>query len=197
MTGLEKMKNQILEEAKTSADEKIKDANAKAEGILAQAREEAEKTAERISKKSEADIANYKDRVKSSCDLKKRTAVLEAKQEMISEVLDSAFEMLKSMDEADYFAMLKKMLEKYVLPQEGEIYFSSADLEKMPESFKKEIEAIANAKGGKLTLSKEGKKIEGGFVLAYGGIEENCTFKAIFDAERDRLSDKVHEELFV
>ena len=197
MTGLEKMKNQILEEAKTSADEKIKDANAKAEGILAQAREEAEKTAERIAKKSEADIANYKDRVKSSCDLKKRTAVLEAKQEMISEVLDSAFEMLKSMDEADYFAMLKKMLEKYVLPQEGEIYFSSADLEKMPESFKKEIEAIANAKGGKLTLSKEGKKIEGGFVLAYGGIEENCTFKAIFDAERDRLSDKVHEELFV
>ena len=77
MTGLEKMKNQILEEAKTSADEKIKDANAKAEEILAAAREEAEKTAERISKKSEADIANYKDRVKSSCDLKKRTAVLE------------------------------------------------------------------------------------------------------------------------
>ena len=52
MTGLEKMKNQILEEAKTSADEKIKDANAKAEEILAAAREEAEKTAERISKKS-------------------------------------------------------------------------------------------------------------------------------------------------
>ena len=197
MTGLEKMKNQILEEAKTSADEKIKDANAKAEEILAAAREEAEKTAERISKKSEADIANYKDRVKSSCDLKKRTAVLEAKQEMISEVLDRAFEMLKSMDEAEYFGMLKKMLEKYVLPQEGEIYFSSADLEKTPESFKRDIDAVAKAKGGKLTLSKEGKRIEGGFVLAYGGIEENCTFKAIFDAERDRLSDKVHEVLFV
>ena len=65
---------------------------------------------------------------------------------MISEVLDRAFEMLKSMDEAEYFGMLKKMLEKYVLPQEGEIYFSSADLEKMPESFKRDIDAVAKAK---------------------------------------------------
>ena len=34
------------------------------------------------------------------------------------------------------------------------------------------------------------KGIEGGFVLAYGGIEENCTLRAMFDAKRDELSGR-------
>ena len=45
-------------------------------------------------------------------------------------------------------------------------------------------------------VSKEGKNIENGFVLVYGGIEENCTLRAMFDAKRDELSDKVHRMLF-
>ncbi len=52
MTGLEKMKNQILEEAKTSADEKIKDANAKAEEILAAEPERKQKKQLSVSPKS-------------------------------------------------------------------------------------------------------------------------------------------------
>ena len=52
-------------------------------------------------------------------------------------------------------------------------------------------------KGGKLTLLKEGNDtIRGGFVLLYGGIEENCTFKAMFDSKKGELSDKVHVLLF-
>ncbi len=34
--------------------------------------------------------------------------------------------------------------------------------------------------------------IDNGFILAYGGIEENCTIRAMFDAKRDELSDIVH-----
>ena len=59
-----------------------------------------------------------------------------------------------------------------------------------------EIAAIAAAKGGKLIVSKEERNIQGGFVLIYGGIEENCTFKAMFDSRRGELSDKVHALLF-
>ncbi len=71
----------------------------------------------------------------------------------------------------------------YVLPQEGEIYFSVKDLENMPVGFGKEIEEIALAKGGKLTVAGAGRdNIDNGFILAYGGIEENCTIRAMFDA---------------
>lgn len=197
MTGLEKMKSQILDEANNSAKEIVDEANRKASAILEEARTQAASIGEGISRKSEAEIANYKDRVKSSCDLQRRKALLKAKQEVITSVLDKAYGTLKALDGAEYFNMLKKMLEKFALAQEGDIYFSSADLNRMPDGFEEEIHKIAESKGGRLTLCHEGRNIEGGFVLAYGGIEENCTFRAMFDAKKDELSDKVHELLFL
>ena len=67
----------------------------------------------------------------------------------------------------------------------------------MPQDFEKKIAAAAEAKGGSLVLKKEPKAIEDGFILVYGGIEENCTLKALFDAKKDELQDKVNEILFL
>lgn len=196
MTGLEKMKSQILDEAKALADSKIAEAKREAEEILDEAKAEAAKSVTGISQKSEKDVANYKERIISSIDLQKRTKLLAAKQEVIAEVLDQSYDKLKTMNTGEYFAMLLKLAEKYILPQEGTIYFSPADLGRMPESFQSDIKKLAEAKGGKLTISGEGRNIENGFVLAYGGIEENCTLKAIFDAKRDEFADKIHHILF-
>lgn len=66
----------------------------------------------------------------------------------------------------------------------------------MPKGFEQEIQKAAAEKGGVLELSREARDIDGGFILVYGGIEENCTIKALFDAQRDELSDKVHGLLF-
>lgn len=197
MTGLEKMKSQILDEAKALADSKVAEANDRAQEILDAAKAEAAKNVDSISRKSEAEVRNYKDRIASSIDLQRRTKILSAKQEVIADVLDKAYGALTQMEAGEYFAMLLKMLEKYALPQEGEIYFSPADLERMPGGFEAEVGKIAESKGGKLEISKTGKNIENGFILAYGGIEENCTLKAMFDAKRDELSDKIHRELFL
>lgn len=196
MTGLDKMINQILEEANNSANEKIEAAKAQAQEIIKKAEAEAKALGEEISNKSDADIANYKDRVKSSADLKRRTEILTAKQEMISQTIDKAYETFCSMDDTEYFETLKKMLDKFVQPQEGEIHFSSKDLSKLPSGFEADVEKIAAANGGKLTVSKEERNIERGFILAYGGIEENCSFKALFDSQRDELQDKVQKILF-
>lgn len=111
-------------------------------------------------------------------------------------MLDQAYESLLCADEKDYFDMLRKMLRKFVLPQEGEICFSKEDLERMPKGFQEEIQAIAKEKGGALALSEEVRSVRGGFVLIYGGIEENCTFRAMFNSKKDELSDKVHALLF-
>lgn len=196
MTGLEKMKSQILDEARAAAESKLSAARAEADKILAEAKAEAEKCTESISKKSEMAIASYKERVASSNDLQRRTKLLAAKQEMIAGVLDKAYSQLESMEKGEYFDMLIKMLEKYAEPQEGEIFFSPADLKELPEGFADRIDEAAKKNGGSLKISKEGRNIENGFILAYGGIEENCTLRAMFDAKRDELSDKVHRILF-
>lgn len=196
MTGLEKMKSQILDEAKALADSKVQEAKSQAEEILEAAKAEAAKTADSISQKSAAEIANYKERVASSIDLQKRTGILSAKQEVIADVLEKACEAVRAMDTQSYFALLGKVLEKYALAQEGEICFSAADLARMPEGFEKTIQEIAEKKGGKLTLVRADRKIADGFILVYGGIEENCTWKAMFDSRKDELSDRIHQLLF-
>ena len=111
MAGIDKMKKQILEEAKAAAEAKIEEATAKAEEIIDQAKEEAARTCESISRKSEAEVANYRERVVSSTDLQRRTKVLAAKQELISEILDKSYESLARMEADKYFDMMLKLLD--------------------------------------------------------------------------------------
>ena len=186
MTGLDKMKSQILDEAKKAAEE-----------MICLAKEDAAKQTESIQKKAEEDVANYQERMVSSIDLQKRTKILAAKQEVIAEVLEKAYEKVKAMSEEEYFSMLLKMVEKYALPQEGEICFSAADLARLPDGFEAKVSETAASKGGSLRLSREGRKIDNGFILIYGGIEENCTIRAMFDAKKDELSDIVHQLVFL
>ena len=196
MTGLEKMKSQILDEAKSSASDIIDRAQKSADAVKKEMREKAEAECGRISKKAEADVENIKERALSSCDLQKRKALLEAKQEVISEVLKNHTARWHRQMTRLISTCFAKCWTNSVLAQEGEICFSPEDLKRMPQGFEKEISDIAEKKGGKLVLSKEHRNIRGGFVLIYGGIEENCTFKAMFDSKRGELSDKVHALLF-
>ena len=196
MSGLDKMKSRILEEADHSAKEIMDKANAEAEAVIKAAEEEAKAEAGRISSKAERDAADYAKRVASSVDMRRKQAYLAAKQEVISHVLESAYSTVMNLEVKEYFDMLEKLLERYVLPEEGEICFSAKDLGRMPEGFSGKIKTIAANKGGSLTLSDEARDIDGGFLLVYGGIEENCTIKAVFDAKREELSDQVNRILF-
>ncbi|HIX60445.1 MAG TPA: hypothetical protein IAA45_12120 [Candidatus Blautia gallistercoris] len=197
MTGLDKIVSQILEEANNSASAKLEKARAEAEEIMNTARAEAEKEAEEILQKAKTDMENYAERTKSAADLRRRTAILAAKQEMISQVLDKAYQKFCSMDEETYFATLLDILKKFVMEDDGVIFFSEEDRAKLPDDYEEKIEAIAAEKGGTLTVSQENRNIERGFVLAYGGIEENCSFRALFDSRKDDLQDKVQAVLFM
>ena len=89
------------------------------------------------------------------------------------------------------------MVGQYAQPLQGEICFSEADLNRIPEEFEQEIQNIARIKGGELVLSQKGRTIEGGgFLLIYGDVEVNCTFKALFDAKHDELTDQINRILF-
>ena len=87
MSGLDKMKSQILEDANAQAEERIAQANAQAEEIQARVKAEVEEAQQRMDQKTKTAVKNYHERIASSCDMKRKTAILKAKQEMISEVL--------------------------------------------------------------------------------------------------------------
>ena len=192
MSGLDKMRSRILEEADHSAQEIIAKAEADGAETVRAAVEQAQEEAARIEEKAEKDAADYGKRVASSTDMHRKQAYLAAKQEVISGVLEKAYAAVMDLEVKEYFGML----EKYTLPESGEIRFSKKDLERMPEGFTGRIKTIAAEKGGSLTLSDKAEDIDGGFLLVYGGIEENCTIKAVFDSKREELSDQVNRLLF-
>lgn len=196
MSGLEKMKSRILEEAEQSAQEILAKAQADAEAAVTAAEGRARAEAEKIREKAGRDAGEYAKRAASSADMRRKQALLAARQEVISAVLEKAYAAVLALEEEEYFGLLEKLLEKYVLPEEGEICFSRKDLERMPENFAGRIRTIAAEKGGSLTVSREPRGIDGGFLLVYGGIEENCTIKAVFRAKREELSDRINRLLF-
>lgn len=196
MSGLDKMRSRILEEAEQSAQEIISKAEADAEAVVNAAQEEARAEAAKIREKAERNAADYAKRAASSADMHRKQANLAAKQDVISTVLGKAYDTVMNLAADQYFDLLEKLLEKHVLPEKGEICFSQKDLERMPEGFTGKIKTIAAAKGGSLTLSDEARRIDGGFLLVYGGIEENCTIKAVFESKREELSDRVNRLLF-
>ncbi len=196
MTGLEKITDQIQEEAKASAAGRLEAAQKEADVILAEAKDACAAMEAEAAEKNAAMKVNYEGRVKSSAEQQRRTALLRAKQEIIAEVIEEAYVTLKQKDVQSYFLTMEKILKTYALAEAGEIYFSAEDLARMPGDFEKKIAAAAKEKGGSLVLKKEPKAIADGFVLAYGGVEENCTLKALFDAKKDELQDKVNAILF-
>ena len=196
MTGLEKMVSQILEEADASAAVTISDAEKKAAEILDEAGKKADEIRQQREEQSRAKVKSYDERTASAADMKRRTAVLAARQELIGSVIADACERVKNLDEEKYFEILKNMAGKYFLPKDGEICFSRKDLERMPADFREEIRSMAEKKGGALEFSGEARNIDGGFILVYGGIEENCSIDAVFAEKRDELLDQVRKILF-
>lgn len=196
MTGLEKIIQQILQDAQTQADEHIAQAKASADNILADAKVQAEQVVADIQKKSDKDVENHKKSAASANDLYRRTEVLKSKQEVISHVIQTAYESVCGMDADRYFAMLERIIAKNVTNQEGQLCLSEKDLNRMPAGFADRVSELAKNAGGVLTISPTGKQIENGFVLVYGGIEDNCTMKALFDANYDEMQDIVHALLY-
>ena len=205
MNGLDKIIAQILDDAKQESLAIQEKAAGEAETTLAAAGEKVKKLEEEQAKSAAQREKSYEERLRSSAALKKRQAILAAKQAIIEEALTvqyggsmnpkNAAELLAKPDEA-YFAWMEQLLSRFVTDRAGEIYVSKRDLERMPDDFPAKIEKTAQEKGGSLVLKKEPREIDGGFVLVYGGVEENCSAGALFASQRDELADKVHAMLF-
>ena len=193
MTGLEKIVKQIQDEAQQAAGEALAQAKAQAQQILEQAQAEAQAQVEAIRQKSESDLANASSAAQSAAELTRRRAVLAAKQQMIGETIDAAQQAIYQLPAEEYFDLILRMVEKFSLPQEGEIFISSADLARLPADFDDRLQKAAK---GTLKRSNQPRAIDGGFVLTYGGVEENCSIEALFYAAREELQDRVHALLF-
>jgi V/A-type H+-transporting ATPase subunit E len=196
MSGLDRILNQIEEEAKASADAILSQAKEQAAEILAEADAQVETVEAEAKTRQTAAEEDILKKASSAAQMSRKQQLLAAKQDVITRILEQAKATMLALPDEEYFAVITKMLDEFVLGDEGEILFNKKDLGRLPAGYEKVIAKASVNKGGSLTLSKETRPIDGGFVLVYGGIEENCSFEAIFASEKESLRDKIHSVLF-
>lgn len=197
MANIDEIIKEILAQAKQTADATIADAQTEADTILKDAKTSCQKRQKDVDAKMELAKKAAVERAESAASQQKRQEILTAKQAIISSMLEKAHSEILAMQDDAYFAFVEKLIKKCILPKDGEIFFSEKDSKRLPSGFADKIAEIAKETGGSLTISKESKDIDGGFVLSYGGVEENCSISALFHANKELLTDKVHELLFL
>ena len=196
MSGLDNIIKEIQAGAKAEADAILQEADKYCEEYMAEVKVKVLKEVEQFHKKAETDRNLYEEKTKSGAQFRERNAILKARQQGINEVIRKAQEKLINLPDAEYFDFLIKLFEKNVQAQNGIMFISEKDIDRMPSDFKEKVKNISKENGGQITISSERANINNGFVLAYGEIEENCQIKALFDADIDRLKDIANQQLF-
>lgn len=193
MAGIDKMIRQIEDDTKVVCGDIIATARTKADRVTADAKAQAEKITADGKKRTALHVADIEKRGESSAALEERKVALYTKQSIINDMLNTGMKTAKELPDDEYFALILKMIEKNSQPRDGVILFGKKDIDRLPQGF---IDKINSVSRGKLTLSAQTAAIDAGFILSYGGIEENCSFDAIFMSEADNLSDRAGKLLF-
>ncbi len=196
MTGLEKMLSRIREEAAQARDEKLAAAKAQADEILAAAQREAEESCRRIAERTDAREKDLLSRADSAAELTRRKTLLAAKQEIIGSVTEKAYRSILDLSDEEYFSSMAKLAKKHAQNGSGVMFFSAKDLARLPADFEAQLSLALEGSGKSLTVSRETRNIDGGFILAYGSIEENCSLRALFDTDKEAIQDEIGRILF-
>lgn len=197
MTGLEKILKAIEAEALVNAEAVTAQAKKEAEEILQAAKIDADKKCAEITAKSDADVKEILNRAESAAALLEKKAILDAKQQIINNIIANAKNSLINLSDTEYVDIILRMAKKYAHNKSGTILFSATDKKRFPKDFEAELaKTLTEKAGASLTFSNENVVIDGGFILKYGDIEENCSFEALFSAAKEDLQDKVNTFLF-
>lgn len=190
MTGLDKIIEQIEQEARTASEQELAKTKKEVEKILAEGLRERETYREEFLAQTNSQVELLLSRGEASAALQKRKIMLKEKQDIIQQLMVQAKETLVNLPEEEYFNILIQMLEHYAKEGQCQLLLSERDLNRVPECFIQEL------KKREIVLAKESCKIDGGFVLVYGDVEENCSFEALFSASKEVLQDKIGALIF-
>ncbi|MHB8131122.1 MAG: V-type ATP synthase subunit E [Mobilitalea sp.] len=197
MTGLEKILKAIDADAQAGADTIIAQAKQEADEILAAAKIEASKKCMQIAEKSDADVKAVISRAESAAALQEKKIILDTKQQIISNIISDARNSLAKLPDSEYTDIILQMVKKYAHNKPGKLLFSAIDKSRLSADFDSKLrQALSDKPTAALTVSEENATLDGGFLLIYGDIEENCSFDALFSAAKENLQDKVNSLLF-
>ena len=196
MSGLDEILNLIETQQKQNEDSIIKAAVSKANAIKAEGDAKAQKAYDDFMKKSAAQAEKDYENACNSADAAMKRRILACKVELIDQAVEKTVNRLKKLPDKEYFELIIKLAERHMRPEQGVISFGKDNLSRIPAGLDSRLAELAEKSGGKITISKEAADIEDGFILTYGLISENCSFRSIIESEKEAVRDTAARVLF-
>lgn len=184
MGGLDNIIAEILQDAQTEADAILEKANKEAAEIRIQCEKDKNALIEEKKNEAQSECMKLTDMMELSAKTEARQMVLASKTKIIKEIYEYIKNDLK--DSPEYFDLLLNFLKNFSEEDDGVIYFSKKDLDRLPADFQKKATDVAK---GKITISPEPIDIDSGFIIKYGKIDINCSIDSIFEERKNKIFD--------
>lgn len=198
MTGIEKITARIQADAQQEIDAVLAEANSQAVEIDARYAAQAKQAETEILEKGRQSAAELRQRLNSNAQMDAKKQELAAKQALLDEAFQLAYEKLTQLPEREYEDLLAKLAVRASTSGKEQLIFSQADR----ATFGGKVTAKANgllAKAGKtaeLTLSQTTGDFQGGLLICDGDVEVNCTFETLVRMARNEIVGDVTKALF-
>lgn len=198
MSGVDKILEKILNDARESADVITGQAELQADELRERKLHQAEKKAEDVLRAAQAEEQEILRRKQAVCDLELRKRTLAVKREAMQEAFDLAQERLLALEEERYRAFMQKLIVGCAALGDGELTVAARDAHVIDKRFVDRIEKQLKAEGTPVRLHIAGMddSLCGGFIYAAGGMQVNCTVSAILEQQREALEASVYSVLF-
>lgn len=191
MIGKQKMTDELLQSAKKTAAAMIEEATEESEAAVEKIRAMLETSkAEHKKEADEAAERTYKGRLKLG-ELEAGKVALKAKQQCVSAVYEKVREIILSLKDADYLALLSKLIQAEC--EDGdEIIAAASDSKRVTAEF---VKKLSQSTKKKLTLSKEKGEFCGGVILRGEKYDRDLTVDAIVEDLKGRTVTETVKKL--
>lgn len=188
MNGKENIINKILSDADAKCQGIVAQAQTQAEQISAIAKALADAETQSVAKRLSAVSAEREHNLKASAVLEARKYRLGKKQSLISACYDKARAELTSLSVKEKTKFLSKLIECYA--EKGEtVYVSKADKDIVTQKF-------LDGFGKKLVLGKTFAQIDGGLILEGDGYDKDLSLDKVLSVARNETESDVAKALF-
>lgn len=216
MTGLSKITDKILGEARKDAEERLSSADAECQRISAEYAEKAKQIRAELDAAARREAEEILSRARSGEAMTSRDTVLKAKGMMIDAAFDKAREEILQLPDEKYLELLVSMLvsasrtkteDERIRREYGDddgeenvtectVCLSSRDLQRYGSKLLSEANARLADCPDTFKLCDTPAAIDGGLIFRYGNIEINCSLSTVIGQLRPTLEGRVSKRLF-
>jgi len=182
MSNLDKLVAEILQQAQKEANRMLTKAKTENSEFSEKENKKVQKEVDAINDKAAEEAQALKERVISNANLKSRDMILQAKEELVEDVLERVLERLKNIDTKKYLKFVENILKNLNLSKNAELIVTKD---------------MRLALGDKILDYKiSDQTVESGCSIKDGNLIYNNEFSNLIEFNREELEREILNKIF-